>query len=649
MSEQQAGEADVDLVVRNVGGIEETAVSFDAGVTVLTGRNATNRTSFLQAIMAALGSDRASLKGDADEGHVRLRLGDTEYTRELRRRGETVVTDGEPYLDDPELADLFAFLLESNEARRAVALEQNLRDIMLRPVDTAAIEAEIRQLKQERSTVEDRIEQRESRKETLTELHEKRADLDERIAETEADLAEKREALEAQSVSPGEAEQSKSELESELEALQEAESDLDTVEYQLEDHHESIDSLETERAELEAELDRLAEREVDDHENIEAEIERLREQRQTIETELNRLQNVIGFNEEMLEGASKDIAAALRGEEEPANPTERLLEPEDGVVCWTCGTPVDEADIEETLERLRELRRSKYSEQSDIESDLEELKERKSKTESVRSRRADVEEQLADVRAEIERRTDRIEELETRRDELAETVAELETTVEELETEAQSETLDLQRTVNRLELELDRLRSRREETVDRIAEVEEQLEAAADLETRRESINDQLEELRTRVDRIERDAVEAFNEHMDTVLDILEYANLDRVWIERVETETRQGRQTVSETAFRLHIVRSTDDGVTYEDAFEHLSESEREVTGLVFALAGYLVHDVHETVPFLLLDSLEAIDAERIANLVEYVATYADYLVVALLEEDAAALDDGHTRVREI
>jgi len=29
------------------------------------------------------------------------------------------------------------------------------------------------------------------------------------------------------------------------------------------------------------------------------------------------------------------------------------------------------------------------------------------------------------------------------------------------------------------------------------------------------------------------------------------------------------------------------------------LSESEREVTGLVFALAGYLVHDVHETVPF--------------------------------------------------
>jgi hypothetical protein len=68
-----------------------------------------------------------------------------------------------------------------------------------------------------------------------------------------------------------------------------------------------------------------------------------------------------------------------------------------------------------------------------------------------------------------------------------------------------------------------------------------------------------------------------------------------------------------------------------------------------VFALAGYLVHDLHETVPFVVLDSLEAIDAERIAALVDYFAAYAPYLVVALLLEDAAALDDGYRRVTEI
>ena len=51
---------------------------------------------------------------------------------------------------------------------------------------------------------------------------------------------------------------------------------------------------------------------------------------------------------------------------------------------------------------------------------------------------------------------------------------------------------------------------------------------------------------------------------------------------------------------------------MTYEDMFEHLSEREREVTALVFALAGYLAHDVYEDVPVILLDSLEVVDAQR-------------------------------------
>lgn len=43
---------------------------------------------------------------------------------------------------------------------------------------------------------------------------------------------------------------------------------------------------------------------------------------------------------------------------------------------------------------------------------------------------------------------------------------------------------------------------------------------------------------------------------------------------------------------------------------------------------------------PFILLDLLEAIDAERIAQLVEYLKQYASYIVVALLPEDADALN---------
>jgi hypothetical protein len=96
-------------------------------------------------------------------------------------------------------------------------------------------------------------------------------------------------------------------------------------------------------------------------------------------------------------------------------------------------------------------------------------------------------------------------------------------------------------------------------------------------------------------------------------------------------------------------VIRSTDTGAAYEDTVAHLSESEREVTGLVFALAGYLVHEVYDTVPVMLLDSLEAIAADRIAALVEHIADHADNLVIVLLPEDAAALDQDYQRITDI
>jgi len=50
-----------------------------------------------------------------------------------------------------------------------------------------------------------------------------------------------------------------------------------------------------------------------------------------------------------------------------------------------------------------------------------------------------------------------------------------------------------------------------------------------------------------------------------------------------------------------------------------------------------------------LLLDSIEAIDSDRIARLVEYVADSAEYVVVALLPEDTQALDEEYHRLTEI
>lgn len=68
-----------------------------------------------------------------------------------------------------------------------------------------------------------------------------------------------------------------------------------------------------------------------------------------------------------------------------------------------------------------------------------------------------------------------------------------------------------------------------------------------------------------------------------------------------------------------------------------------------MFALAGYLAHGVYEEIPFMLLDSSEAIDADHIVTLVEYLAEYTDYLLVVLLSKDVSAMSDDHQRIIEI
>ena len=633
---------------RNIGGIDETSVDIPPGVTVLTGRNATNRTSFLQAIMAAMGSDNASLKGDADEGYAELAIAGDEYTRTFTRTNGGVTADGDPYLDDATVADLFAFLLESNDARRAVAQSSDLRELIMRPVDTDAIQAEIRELEAERDRADDELEEVTSLKDELPNLEERRASLDDDIEEKRAALEAKEEEIAGQDADVGETQEEKRELESRLDDLRDRRSDAEQIRADIDVQQESIESLTSERRELEAERDDLPDTPMGEHRELDAEITRLRNRKEGLEGDISELQNVIQFNEEMLEGGDDTIGSALREGEADGSVTDQLVADE-GVVCWTCGSTVDSDRIESTLDHLRDLRTEKLETIRGIEDDLDELKAEQREREEQQRRRERVERRLDDVTDELERRRDSLESLREDRERLNEDIEDLESEVEDLESEDFSEILDLHREANQLEFELGRLESDLDDVTDRIAAVEDRLAEEEQLREQREQLTEELTDLRTRIDQLEAGAVEQFNEHMDAVLGILDYRNLERIWIERVQRTVREGRRKVDRTMFELHVIRSTASGATYEDTVDHLSESEREVTGLVFGLAGYLVHDLHETVPFVLLDSLEAIDSERIADLVTYIADYAQFLVVALLPEDAQALDDDYTRITDI
>jgi DNA repair exonuclease SbcCD ATPase subunit len=641
MDRTQRPERRARFEVENVGGINAATVELEPGVTVLRGENATNRTSFLQAVMAAMGSRRATLKGDADAGSVRLDLGEETYERSLTRVGDGVRFDGDPYLGDPEVADLFAFLLEANEARRSVARGDDLRELVMRPVDTDAIEREVARLESEKESVTAELKRVEERGRDLPELERRRSDLTERIEAKRESLADLEADIAASSRDVEESRREQAELEARLDDLRETRGELESVRREAETQREALESLATERRELAAELDDLPDDTEAERETLAAAVADARERRQSLTEELSNLQRLVQYNEERLAEQDYDVAARLADDGGTDSVTDRLLDDDERVVCWTCGSTVARSEIEGTVARLRELRRERLAALDEVKTELAELKAEEQSLAETRERRADLRDRLDAIDAEESERRERQDALSDRREALLDEVERLEAAVDDRESAAFEEVLTLHREANRLEFEVDQLESERESVVAEVEAVEGRLDEAATLRDRRDELAAELTERRTEIERVEREAVAAFNEHVAALLDVLRYDNLDRVWIERVEDG--------EEPRFELHVVRSTAGGAVYEDTVDHLSESEREVTGLVFALAGYLVHDVHETVPFMLLDSLEAIDAGRIATLVDYFADHAPYLVVALLEEDAAALDDAYDRVDAI
>ncbi len=638
----------VTVRAENIGGIDETSVTLDRGITALTGRNATNRTSLLQAIMAALGSDQVSLKADADTGHASIEIGDDLYKRSLERSGTAIVTDGDPYLEDSEIADLFAFLLESNEARRAVARGDDLRELIMRPVDTTAIRSKIDERTEEKRRIDERLSELDDISAKLPGLEEQRTRLDGEIEELESELADIEAEIDDIDADVETSRAEKQELESKLDELQSVRSELERTRRRIDTERESIDALESEREDLESELSELPEDRAAELQQLRSEIEMLEGRKESLTAEISQLQSTIQFNEERLEDAQSPELNAGSSDTD-GDVTDQLLSEQDSVVCWTCGSEVAREQIETTVEQLQSSRKEKLEERTDVSNRLRERRQDADQLESKRSEVDELERRIAQVEGEIEDRTDRLDGYEEQLDELADAVEQLESEVEELESESYEEVLDKHREANSVEFEIEQKERKRREISEEIEEIESRLDERDNLETRRDEVAEALTELRTRIDRIEADAVEAFNEHMERLLDLLAYDNLDRIWIQRNEREVREGRQKVTKSRFDLKIVRTTDDGTAYEDDIDHLSESEREVTGLVFALAGYLVHDVYETVPFMLLDSLEAIDSDRIADLVAYFREYAPYLVVALLFEDADALDTDHERVTDI
>lgn len=634
----------IGVSIKNIGGISEREVDLSKGVTVLSGGNATNRTSLLKALAAAQGSEAISLRGTTAEGVVEMSYGGNEYHRTIRRVDDSLVFDGECPVNskDREVTERFAFLFEDNHARQAIRRGENLRDVVMDPVDTDDIEAKIASLNDERDQKERELDELESLQAQLPSLRERRNELAEQKASLEDEIEAKESAIEAAEATVDESEEQKAAVEQKVSELRSHQSDLEATESKLKITEQTIAKLEADLDETEAELRELDTVDTTQLDEITAELDTLHERVAEKERMMSELQNIIQFNKEYLDGESQQYPDALGGTDDGDAVTEELLDSEQGIVCWTCGSATSQSNIADTVDRLQGVHQDLHGERDQLRDRIETLQDRKDDLKQRRDRRETLQESIADIEAQLDRQRERLGELQTKRENLQDDVATAEAELATLREEQQGEILDHHRELNELEFELQQTAEEYESVCAEIETMESDLEQLGSLRTDIEDLSEDIEFLRKRVESIERDAIDSFNEHMDAILAKLRYGNLERIWLERQTTAHHD------DTQFVLHVIRTDDDGTPYEDTVDNLSESEREVTGLIFALAGYLVHDVHEKVPFMLLDSLEAIDSERIGLLLEYLEKFAENIVVALLEEDAETLPIEYTTINQ-
>ncbi|MFC7127958.1 archaea-specific SMC-related protein [Haloferax chudinovii] len=570
------------LDVENVAGIRRGSATLEPGLNAVRASNWQGKSSFLAAIATAFGTTSPLTEG-ATEGRVSLSTDEREYAVELTRDGRRVRTTGEPYLSDEVdrvCADLFAFLGEENEIRRAVREGDDLEPLLTRPLDFEDIDANIAAARRERDRVDEALSEAEDAAERLPTLVARVSELETEVEELEAKRAasadaaggdETREAL-------SDARAERSRVQSRIDRL---ESTAERVRERLESSREELDGLD-----------------VEDDDELARELDAAKQELRQQERDIELLRGVYDANRRVVAEDRSELLTDV---------THGLVD--DDLACWVCGAETDASSVTARLDDLAERidRRTEAAEAS--RERVEELTER---VESREKRRRRERELQTDVRELRERRSDlerRLDDARERDDELGERIDDLR---ERIESDAEQ--------VTDIESDLKYAKTRLDDAKSELESSESKAEELESLRSQRQSLTEEITRLRRRKQEIKKETRDAFDDAIRDVVTLF-------------ETGFESARLT---SEFELVVAR---DG--REASLDALSEGEVELLGLATALAGYEAFDVAERVPVMLVDRLGGIADENLGRLTDYLSGTATYLVMTAYPEHSAV--EGH------
>jgi len=580
------------LEISNIAGIRDGEPTVEPGINAVQASNWQGKTSLVTALRTVLGGSvtPATLTDGAEEGHVRLQTQEQAYERTLRRTGETVLADGQPYLTDEReqaIAELFAFLDERNRIRTAVREGEDLTPYLVEPLEQEDIENKIAQLKAERKTVRSELDRAQQAAEKLP----AKTDVINRLESELAELEAEADTLEGDTDESGDQTELRSELTRARREREQASQRVNRLEGKIE-------SLEAQISDKESELEELTVSEEPDlPETLEEKQSTLRDIDQEIET----LEALYNATKQVLDQGHLDIVADV----------ERRID-SDYLTCWVCGTETTRDDIEAQMDGLSEAISDRREQRSELRTTVSELQERKRELTQQRRRKQSLEDGLSELRTNL---ADSREELTQAKEELEERTDRVETLEGKVqETDTRRKSLDQE--IARTETKLERHREER-------AQLESQAQHREQLQERLDSLSEEIKELRSRRERVIRTARNAFTEALEDVVDKFN-PSFERARLKK-HVDPDSGRTE------QLELIIARDGREISVDA---LSEGEVELIGLIAALAGHEAFEVGEQVPCILLDDLGGLASEHIHTLVTYLEPRTEYLVTTAYPE---------------
>jgi len=626
--------------------LDGTSVRVPPGVAVLWEESPERRSLLVQCLRIGLGSEAVALDSDIERGQVRMELDGSSYKRSIERTDGRPVASGDRYLDDAELADRYAFLQRSLARERPISDTAVLRDVLFHPSRIEEKRDHVEQLMDEVSELNQQLAAMSSSESELSSLSDRREvledrieDLEQRLDRKESEIRQRQDARTGGTVTPTGVQPSLGEIRG-------AREDVRDIRYEIRTTFEVLSSLHDERRSVRNELRAVEQRIGDSAGDGSVSVTNLRREKEQLQRSVRQLQNVIELASGLLD---RDGSGPLVEElaDSPGTAFESVGEAGGELVCLMCGSAIESQQVEATVETLRSIRTAKIAEMDDLEAKIEERERENNREQRVLNRKLELERKVEDIESEIENRREVVSRLRDRRASLVANLEQFQNGLRSREEADENELLALEREATRLTLDLHRADSEWEDLVGRTNRIVERLEKRDDLRAERTRMTEKRAMLRAEIDDIEGELIERFNDTLQTLVEAIDPEPVEDVWLERRGVNSGAVDRGPDRTVPALYVSRDPGTEADSGDTVENVGTDCRSVAAFLTRLAGYIVHDVHETVPFMLVEPPDCLGEESVERTIEQLSSAPEYLIVSTAQPvDVEATEDVH-RVR--